>query len=596
MAESGQYRILGALGRGAFGTVYRAEKLGESGLSKTVALKVLNPEMSKKPEVAERLRDEARMLGLLRHRAILQVDGLVRLGERWAVVMEYVEGVDLKDLILAGPVPVGPALEIVGECAGALHVAYTSSGPEGNPLRLLHRDIKPSNVFVTSAGEVKILDFGVARADFGAREAETQQLRYGSVGYMSPERLDFIDTPAGDVYALGVVLWELLTAQVFGKSSSKEIRHQNRLKENLDILWEVTGGESQELIEFVESLLSYEPEDRPLARDVERQCGALRMKHGGPLLRDWSEITVGPLIEAKRNPTDEDPNSPTMVIGSGSNQSVADILEELDLDPDSEHGATQLGGQAAMSKWMPPTQDFYAPRGAGATELELGELEGTKGAPRRRPWWLIPGALAAGLLMLGVGTWWSLTAPGRGPAPRAVPALTIPPPAPQAAPVQPVTTPEAPAEQPAAEPEAAPAEAAKPEAEAPSKAEQTAPPMTEAAPAEKKSEPADRRTKTAEPKETTPSTSKSSRSATKSSSTTKTGVVSLAGDALKVTLISSGGKRRKASGSVPAGSYTIEATFPDADPINAGTVQVSPGAGVVIKCSSRFRRCTTKAQ
>ncbi len=213
------------------------------------------------------------------------------------------------------------------------------------------------------------------------------------------------------------MLWELITAQVFGKSSSKEIRHQNRLKENLDILWEVTNGESEELITFAESLLAYEPEDRPMARDVERQCGALRMKLGGQLLRDWSEITVGPLLAAKRNPLEDDPNSPTMMIGSGSNRSIADILEELELDPDKNDDETHLAGQAAMSKWMPPTQDFYAPKGAGATEFELGELDGQKGSSPGRPWWLIPGGVAAVLLMLSVGAWWALTAPGRGVLP-----------------------------------------------------------------------------------------------------------------------------------------------------------------------------------
>jgi serine/threonine protein kinase len=114
--EGRRYQILGVLGRGGFGTVYRADLLGEGSFVRPVALKVLNADMEDVATVAERLRDEARLLGRIRHRAVVHVDGLVRLDDRWTIVMEYVDGADLgRVLEQHGRFPPRPAFEIVGE-------------------------------------------------------------------------------------------------------------------------------------------------------------------------------------------------------------------------------------------------------------------------------------------------------------------------------------------------------------------------------------------------------------------------------------------------------------------------------------------------
>ncbi|MBK9649370.1 MAG: serine/threonine protein kinase [Deltaproteobacteria bacterium] len=199
MGEPRRYNILGTLGKGGFGTVYKAQLKAAPG-SRIVALRCSTPRSPGK-RFARRARRRARVLGLVRHRAIVQVDGLVVLQGHWVVVMEYVSGVDLKRLMQAGPVPPGVALEIIEEVAQALDAAYRQPGPEGKPLGLLHRDIKPSNLRITERGEVKVLDFGTARANFQSREAQTQALTFGTVGYMAPERMDFEDLPAGDVPA-----------------------------------------------------------------------------------------------------------------------------------------------------------------------------------------------------------------------------------------------------------------------------------------------------------------------------------------------------------------------------------------------------------
>lgn len=155
------------------------------------------------------------------------VDRLTRINGQWAVVMEYVEGVDLRHLIAHGPLPARPAVEIVGEVASALHVAYTREGPNGQPLHLIHRDIKPPNIQITPDGGVKVLDFGIARAEFRGREGETHSLRFGTPEYMSPERIDMVDGPEGDIYALGAVLYESLVDKRLGRTSSRKDRHSD---------------------------------------------------------------------------------------------------------------------------------------------------------------------------------------------------------------------------------------------------------------------------------------------------------------------------------------------------------------------------------
>ncbi len=289
MSEGRRYKVLGVLGRGGFGTVYRADLLGEGAFVRPVALKVLNADMEDVRSVAERLRDEARLLGRIRHRAVVHVDGLVRLDDRWTIVMEYVDGVDLGRLLEHhGQLPARPAFEIVGEVASALHVVHGWPGPDGRPLGILHRDVKPANLVLTAAGEVKVLDFGVARGDFDTREAHTKNLRFGSPGYVAPERLEGDERPAGDVYSLGVVLYELLTARSFGKATVRRERHAEQLDQATANLPALPIDATQ----LLRRMLAWDPDERPSPRDVERAARDLVPVLSGPYLRDWTEKIV----------------------------------------------------------------------------------------------------------------------------------------------------------------------------------------------------------------------------------------------------------------------------------------------------------------
>jgi eukaryotic-like serine/threonine-protein kinase len=195
----GRYRMGALLAVGGMGEVWAARDLL---LDRTVAVKVLGRALAGDGRAAERLRREARAAGRLEHPNIARVLDLGEHDGRPYLVMELLEGESLAARIdRAGPMPPAEAARIVAAVADALEAAHQAG--------VVHRDVKPGNVFLCSAGVVKVLDFGIASAAGDA--ALTTGDLIGTAAYLAPERaLGQRATPAADVYALGVVLYELL--------------------------------------------------------------------------------------------------------------------------------------------------------------------------------------------------------------------------------------------------------------------------------------------------------------------------------------------------------------------------------------------------
>jgi serine/threonine protein kinase len=146
----------------------------------------------------------------VRDRAIVSVDPPTQLDGRWAVIMEYVDGWSCARVLRAhGAMPTRAAVEVIMEVARALHTVWFHPGPDGRPLHLIHRDLKPENIQITPSGEVKVLDFGLAKANFDRQAATTEGL-VGTLGYVAPERFEGQEGDRTDIYSLGVVLRKLL--------------------------------------------------------------------------------------------------------------------------------------------------------------------------------------------------------------------------------------------------------------------------------------------------------------------------------------------------------------------------------------------------
>ena len=209
------YRIDAVLGRGGFGTVYRATLLSDDGFAKVVAIKLLRQADPSENTLA-RFRDEAKILGMLRDPHIASIDRPVRIGDRWAVIMDYVDGVNTRVLAERAPLPPQIALKIVEIVAATLSRVHTARDLDGEPMHLVHRDLKPSNVQVTPSGHVVLLDFGVARAESDFREARTHDQVAGTPGFIAPERFEGVEGPSADVYGLGVLMHVLLTQRMPG--------------------------------------------------------------------------------------------------------------------------------------------------------------------------------------------------------------------------------------------------------------------------------------------------------------------------------------------------------------------------------------------
>jgi serine/threonine protein kinase len=209
----GRYRLLLELGHGGMAHVYLGLVSGLAGFSKLMVLKVMRDELREHPASLNMFLGEARLAARMNHPNVVQTSEVGEDGGRYFICMEYLEGQTLSRLLkktIDVTLPLGARLEIMCQMLEGLSYLHGFSDLDGTPLGLVHRDISPNNIFVTFEGSVKVLDFGVAKAAGISHVTEAGTFK-GKLGYAAPEQIVGRSDQRSDVFAAGVLLWEILT-------------------------------------------------------------------------------------------------------------------------------------------------------------------------------------------------------------------------------------------------------------------------------------------------------------------------------------------------------------------------------------------------
>ncbi len=263
----GQYTLLERIAVGGMAEVWKARMRGVEGFQKTVAIKRILPHMTDNAEFVGMFIDEAKLAAQLTHPNIVHIYDLGKIGRDYYIAMEYVDGRDLRSLLNAGrrkgmPLPLGLSLLIAARLASALDYAHRKRDFEDRELGLVHRDVSPQNVLLTAEGDVKLCDFGIAKAVSKASQTQMGALK-GKLQYMSPEQAWGRPVDGrSDLFSLGAVLFEMVTGERLFAGDSEisvlEAVRQGRVRTPR----QVDPSLPREVDEIVTRALALEPQDR----------------------------------------------------------------------------------------------------------------------------------------------------------------------------------------------------------------------------------------------------------------------------------------------------------------------------------------------
>ena len=388
----GKYRILAKLGEGGSATVYLAVARGLSGFSKLLVLKTLKQEVGPDPELHRMFLKEARLAARLNHPNIVQTNEVVEDRGVPVIVMEYLEGHALSKMRIRAKrkIPLALHVRIIADALAGLHYAHELEDFDGKHLGLVHRDMTPQNVFVTFDGQVKVLDFGIAKLVATDKHETKIGTIKGKLRYMPPEQIrgGGIDRRV-DIYAAGVMLWEAATGEHLWKGMTDTQVLKQVLNDQAPSPRTVRPDVPERLEQICMKALAPDPEERhATAAELEAELeGALDELGSRVTSRAIGKI-VSDLFDAERQKTRS--------LIEAQLSSVASLSSQ-------EYGAVEASTTSGLLV------------SSTTAHSDTGTLPTRDGQEKRRPKTLIAVVAAAALAALG-----SLAMTGRNPVPTPV--------------------------------------------------------------------------------------------------------------------------------------------------------------------------------
>ncbi|MEA2568764.1 MAG: eukaryotic-like serine/threonine-protein kinase [Acidobacteriota bacterium] len=399
----GQYVMLDRIATGGMAEVWKARMRGVEGFQKIVAIKKILPHLSDNQDFIEMFVDEAKLAAQLNHNNIIHIYDLGKIQSSYYIAMEYIDGHDLKTILRRGeerdqPMQVELALFIASKIAAALDYAHRKHDFEGKDLGLVHRDVSPQNVLISQEGDIKLCDFGIAKAASKASHTQAGALK-GKLQYMSPEQAwgRHIDKRS-DIFALATVLFEMLTGRkLFTGDNELSILEQVR-EARINSPSEINDEVTPEIDKIVLKALQKDPEKRyqtagEMAKDLDAVLYSFRPTPTSADLaiymhRIWNEEPAS--IEMPQHHHEPEP-----------------IHDPKELRPVVKPAAVAPAPVpvAAPTPVMPPFEP------AQSYSSVIDEAPPQKKAP------VVPIAIAAVVVMALIGAWFMMRKPSAAPAP-----------------------------------------------------------------------------------------------------------------------------------------------------------------------------------
>ncbi|WP_438002813.1 protein kinase [Sorangium sp. So ce321] len=307
-----RYRVVERLASGGMAEVFLAESAGIEGFKKQVAIKRVLPHLSEKKRFIAMFLDEARLSAHLSHSNVAQVFDIGVGDNAYFIVMEYVDGADLKAVLesmrKAGrTLPVESAVFITAKLCEGLTYAHELKASDGHPLKIVHRDMSPPNVLITKYGEVKIVDFGLAKATSQLEKSEAGIIK-GKFSYLSPEAAQGLEVDhRTDIFAVGAILWEMLAGKrlFLGDTDYQTVKLVQQAQ--IPPLSESNKAVPPELDRLIARSLAREPGDRySSAREFGRDLTTFLYRFGRPVSAyDIAEHVRSAMALRRRAPASE---------------------------------------------------------------------------------------------------------------------------------------------------------------------------------------------------------------------------------------------------------------------------------------------------